>query len=446
MTTDKRALIAGAATVVAMSLAHPATAQSDMSQRSALAQASGTSNFARDRNLSVRQRPHPDFDARGLPLGGFRAYPKLSLSAEHNDNIYALATNEVSDNIWRVQPEVSVVSNWNRHSLSAYARGTINRFQDNDSENTEEYGLGAAGRLDILRGTNLRAGADYAQLTEPRTTTQRLTGGTPFTGAVEPVQFDQATAYLAGEHEFNRLKVSGRVGVQSFDYEDSQRVRPLAPIDQDYRDRTVTSAMARADYAVSPDTALFVEVTGNNREYDSNSTAPGFVRRDSEGVMLLAGANFELGAVFRGEIAGGYMQQEYEAASIGSIEGFGARAEVEWFPTEITTVTFTGTRSIEDAAVPNSPGFTSTSLGVQLDHELLRNVILSAQLSKGYDEYEGIDRKDDRMNAGVSATYLLNRNVGLTAAYSYADTQTEGRDFGAEFTVNKVSATLTLQF
>lgn len=443
MIQDKRALLAGAAFLAAVGAGEDTAAQT--SQRGALATSADT-NFARDRNISVRQRPRPDYTAKGLPLGAFRAFPRVSLSAERNDNIYALKTGEVEDTIWRVQPEVNVVSNWSRHSVSAYVRGTINRFQDNDTENTEEFGLGANGRVDILRNTNVTVGADYAHLTEPRTTTQRLTGGGPFTGALEPVEFDQANAYIAGAHEFNRLKVSGRASVQSFDYEDSARLAPLAPIDQDYRDRTVTAASARVDYAVSPDTALFVEATGNQRSYDSSPTTPGFVRRDSDGVMVLGGANFELGALLRGEIALGYMQQEYEAASIGSIEGFGARAEVEWFPSELTTFTATASRTVEDAAVPNSPGFVSSNVGLVLDHELLRNVLISAQLSAGRDEYEGIDREDERVNAGVSATYLLNRNVGLTAAYSYADTKSSGADVGAEFTVNRVSATLTLQF
>jgi hypothetical protein len=438
---NKRALVAGAAILAATAFASQASAQS---QRAALASAGSDSNFARDRNVSVRQRPHPDFDARGLPLGAFNAFPKLSLTAEFNDNIYAQDTNETDDLIWRLQPEVTVISDWNRHGLTAYARASVNRFQDNQDEDTEEYTLGASGRIDVLRFTNITGGVEYSQLTEPRTTTATLTGD--FDGPLEPVQFDQMNAFVAAAHEFNRLKLSGRLDYRTFDYEDSVRRTGLAPLDQDYRDRDVLVLTGRADYAVSPATAVFVEVSGNQREYDSVAATPGFVQRDSEGVQLLAGANFELGALARGEIALGYMEQEYDAASIGSIDGFGARAQVEWFPTELTTVTFAGARTVEDAAVPNSPGYLASSLSAAIDHELLRNVIVSAQAGFGSDDYEGIEREDERVTAGLSATYLLNRNVGLTGAYSYLDLKSEGATAGPEYTVNKVSATLTLQF
>lgn len=445
MNISKRVLIASAAILAAGGFASQASAQST-SQRAALATAGSDSNFARDRNVAVRQRPHPDFDARGLALGGFYAYPKISGTAEYNDNIYALTTNEIEDVIWRVQPELSLVSNWNRHSLTAYARAAVSRYQDNDDENSEDYTLGVAGQLDVLRFSNITAGAEYAELTEPRTTTAQLTGTTgAFTGALEPVEFSQTTAYLGASHELNRLKLSGRFDFRQFDYEDSVRLAPLTALDQDYRDRDVMALTGRVDYAVSPDTAIFLEASTNERDY-STAGGVGFVARDSKGYQILGGANFELGALARGEVAVGYMQQEYDAVTIGEIEGFGARAQVEWFPTELTTVTFSGSRTVEDAAVPNSPGFLSSNLGVAIDHELLRNVIVSAQLGVSGDDYEGIDREDDRVNAGVSATYLLNRNVGLTAAYSYSDLKSEGANAGPEFTVNKVSATLTLQF
>jgi hypothetical protein len=427
----------------AMTYGGQAQAQANPSQRGALA-SGPVSNFARDRNIAVRQRPRPDYEAKGLPLGGFDAYPKISATAEYNSNIYALRTNEIEDVIWRVQPEIAVVSNWNRHGLRAYARATANRYQDNSSENTTDYGFGAAGQLDVLRFSNITAGADFARMTEPRTETQQLTGGGPFTGSLEPVRFDQASAYLAGQHELNRLRLSSRLDYRKLDYEDVPRATPLTPVDQDYRDRTITSVLGRADYAVTPDTAFFIQASANKRDYDF--VPAGFVRRDSEGSQILAGANFELGAVVRGELAAGYMVQEYDDARVGQIDGVGARAEVEWFPSELTTITLTGARTIEDAAVPASPGFVSSNVGAEIAHELMRNVVLAAQVSYGDDEYEGIVRKDKRLNGFVSATYLLNRNVGLTGSYGYSDLKSSGANAGPEFKVHRVSATLTLQF
>lgn len=436
MTADKNILVASAAIMVAVSVADQAAAQS---ARGALAGASRTaSNFERDRNVSVRQRPREDYQAMGLRMGAFMAYPKLSLTAEHNDNIYGLATNEIDDMIWRVQPEVSVNSTWSRHALQAYGRATINRYQDFDSEDTEDYALGASGRIDVLATTNITGGVDWAQLTEPRTSSS-----SPLASA-SPIQYDLTSANIGAAREFNRLRLSGRYDYRKYDYEDG-RTAGGTPVEQDDRDREVNALTARAEYAVSPATALFAEVSKNWREYRLSPPAV-TLSRDSEGLQALVGANFELGAVTRGEIGVGYISQEFDDPAFDEIEGLGARAQVEWFPTQLTTVTLTGTRTVEDSGIPGSSGYLSTNVGAQVDHELLRNVILTGQVASGKDEYEGVDREDDRLTAGVSATYLLNRRAGVTVGYSYFDQSSSGAAGGADFAVNKVGATLTLQF
>jgi hypothetical protein len=107
--------------------------------------------FARDRSIPVRQRPRPEYEALGLPLGAFTAFPKLEAGLESNNNIYATSSGEISDEIWRVRPEVSLASNWPRHSLSAYARASLNRYQDYDTENSNDWSTGAATQLDFAR-------------------------------------------------------------------------------------------------------------------------------------------------------------------------------------------------------------------------------------------------------------------------------------------------------
>jgi len=395
------------------------------------------SNFARDRNISVMQRPRGDYEARGLRTGAFLVYPKLTATLEHNDNIYASDVNEVDDNVLRLTPEISVNSDWPRHALAGYARATFNRFQDFGTEDTDDYGFGASGRLDVLRNATISGGADHARLTEPRTSPNSPVA------ALEPVQYHLTSARVLASREFNRLKLSGRYGYQDFDYKNPARTGG-GVVDQSFRDRSVMEFMGRADYAVSPDTALFFEVTGNTRDYDRAPPAVP-LQRDSDGVQALAGANFELGALTRGEIAVGYISQSFDDATLDKIDGFGARAQVEWFPTELTSFTFAGSRSVEDSATPGAGGYLSSNISAQVDHELMRNVLLTAQAGYGEDEYDVIGRRDERKSFGVSATYLINRVVGVTASYSYTDQDTV-KGVGLPFTVNKIAATLTAQF
>jgi hypothetical protein len=208
----------------------------------------------------------------------------------------------------------------------------------------------------------------------------------------------------------------------------------------------------RADYAVSPDTAFFVQVAANKHDYRLGATPsvlatyPGFQNRDSKGVEALVGVNFELSATARGEIGVGYVKQSFSNSRFADISGFGSRAQVEWFPTQLTTVTATGSRTIEDAGIVGASGYLSTNLGVQVDHELLRNVIVSGQVGYGNDDYKGLDRNDKRYTAGVSATYLLNRSVGVTVGYNHFKQNSRGTAGSGDFNVDKVGATLTLQY
>lgn len=434
VTADKRVLMAGAAIAIAAGLTSPAAAQS--AGRMAAA-ADAQTNFARDRNIAVMQRPREGYQAVGLRMGSFMAYPRLSLGVEHNDNIYATDGGEIDDLIWRVAPEISISSDWSRHSLNAYARSSILRYQDFDTENSEDLSVGASAQIDMQRNSFITLGADWADLVEPRTSPNAVVG------AVEPTAYETTAARAAVSHELNRLRLSGGYAFKSFDYEDGRNLGG-GIIPQQYRDRDEHVVTARADYAVSPATALFLEVSRNVRDYRLARPAVTLVR-DSEGTQALVGSNFELGATARGEIAVGYLSQEYDDPTLGDIDGFGARAQVEWFPTQLTTVTFTGSRTIEESASPGSAGYTAANVGVKVDHELMRNVILTGNVSQGKDDYQGITREDDRFNAGVAATYLLNRHVGVTVAYSHMDMDSSGVG-GQDFKVNKVGATLALQF
>lgn len=421
-----------------------AQAQSVQGELNAGASQTGD-NFRRDRNISVLDRPHEGYEALGVRAGSFFLWPKLTASAEYNDNILATSDDQLSDAVFVVSPQLNIASDWSRHSLRIHGAGTFNQFAQNSDQNTDDYSFGADGRLDVLRSATISAGANYGRLAQPRTST-----GTE--GEAFPVEYQLTTAYISGQRTFDRLKLSTRVNWSKYNFLDHVGNTP-----QDDQDRQETDLLARVDYAVSPDTAVFVEVTGNDRNYrlssspivDGVPTFPGFVNRDSSGVSGLVGANFELATLIRGEIGVGYIDQHYKDSVFHDYKGLGARAQVEWFPTQLTTVTATGSRSVEDAALTGASSYLSTNLGLQVDHELLRNLILSANGSYGNDDYKGIDRTDKRLGLGLSASYLMNRHVGLKLAYNHFKNNSDGTDVAEQFrhyAVDRVGLTLTLQY
>lgn len=395
------------------------------------------SNFKRDKNVSVRQRPRPDYEATGQKAGGFTVYPRVTVDLEHNDNIYAVATGKTDDNIWRVKPEVAVRSDWSRHALGFFAGGNIIRYADHGTEDAEEYTLSANGRIDIARGSNITGSVQTQHLVEPRT------APTAPTASGAPVEYDLNQGSVSLTKEFNRLRLVGRLEDRDYNYDDVRNVAGTGVVDQDFRDRNEFYYGGKAEYAVSPDTALYVSATGNKKDYDSKAVA---TNRTSDGYVLGVGANFDISELMRGDVLVGYMKQSYDNVLFKDISGFSAAGRVEWFPTQLTTVGLNGSRSIEESTAPGSQGYISNNIGASIDHELLRNVLLSAAYSHGKDNYKGVDRDDKRDNFSATATYLLNRRVGLFLTYNYLKQDSNGAAKGASFKDNKLIASVALQF
>ena len=396
-----------------------------------------TSMFARDRDVSVRERARPDYQAAGIPVGSLTFFPKIEGDIEYNDNIYATSTGEVSDEIFRIKPQAMLESNWSRHFVDLYGSATANEYANHTTENTTDWDLGSDGRLDIVRGSDLRIGAEASKLTVPRTS-----AGSPF-DALRPVQYYYDAAYLIAEREVNRIKMSFKGDWDRYDYFNVPAIGGGTIIETD-QNHDQFDADGRVDYALSPATAWFAELDGNWRPYH----LPGILTpaRTSNGITALTGANFEITNLIRGEIGVGYLRQDYQSAAYKTVGGLALRGKLEWFPTELTTVTVTGTRSVQDAAVLGAGGYLTTDFGAQVDHELLRNVILTADATYGHDTYNGVDRTDNRYTAGISATYLLNRRVGLNAGYVYFKQTSSGVDHGGTFAVNRLMAGVVLQY
>lgn len=395
------------------------------------------SMFARDRNVSVSERPRPEYDPAGVQNGAFVFFPELTLGAEFSDNIFGTPSNEQSDVIGVFNPAVRFQTTWSRHSLTGGVSVTRREFLDFSDESVWNATGGVDGRLDINREANLSAGARYSSLTEPRTS-----AGAAGSAAV-PIEYETFAGYVGGERAAGRVRLQGRFDLGTFDYQDA----PLfggAIADQDFRDRSEYTYTARGDVAISPDTAVFARARLNTRDYDLTPPAVP-LQRDSNGATLDVGADFDIRGVARGVVGVGYTEQDYDDASLPDIDGLSVEGLVEWFPTPITTITVTASRSVSDSAVAGSGGFFATSVGFNVDHELRRNVVVFAGASLSEDDYAGIDRIDERVNFAAGVTYFMNRTAGIRAAYNYEQQDSSGAQGNQDFTRNIVGISLVLR-
>ncbi|MGD9965196.1 MAG: outer membrane beta-barrel protein [Hyphomonadaceae bacterium] len=395
-------------------------------------------NFNRDRNVSVRDRPKPEYDAAGIRMGGFRLYPELLVAGEYNDNIFATdGANVEEDFIWHITPSARLASQWSTHELNFSLAVPALIYSDFSDNNTTDVSVGVDGRLDVYRDFYFHGGASYSDRTEP------LSSSPTSLPLAEPIEYTEAAANVGFVKAFNRLRISGEARMATADFEDGVFFN-LTPAEQDDRDRTVVNYGLRADYAVSPLTAFFVAVGANTRDYDLDPPVT-IVNRDSEGYEALVGANFDLTRLIRGEIGVGYLSQTYDDPTVDETSGLAVRANVEWFPDELVTVSFGASREVADAGAFGASSYVANNASFAIDYEWRRNVVLGFNVGYSFDEYEGIDREDSRLATEFSADYLVDRGTAIFAQLGHYEQESDGLQFGRDYDINRVVVGIRLR-
>ncbi len=395
----------------------------------------GAAVAAENRGQGVLDRARPDYDAAGARAGSFLLFPSVEIGVGYDDNIGRANTNETESYTLTVRPEVSVQSQWSRHELN-FGLATSSIFHESSSAlDYTDVVTGLEGRLDIGSSTNIEASASYADVNE------ELRTATAPTGAAEPTEYTTWDVALQLNQRFNRLtaELEGRYGEN--DYDDVRAVGG-GIIDNDIRDRSTTEGRLRLGYDVDPDVNLFVEGALNEIDYDQEPPRVA-VSRDSDGYRVGVGAEFDITKLVSGEIVVGYFEQDYDSVGLTDVDGLAAALDVSWYVTPLTTLNFEGGSEARQSDTTGSGGYLAQYVGASVDHELLRNVIVSAGTSFENNDYEGIARNEDIVGLDLEARYLINRNMSVKAGYAFEqrDSDVVGRDYDR----NKVGLTLRLQ-
>ena len=103
-----------------------------------------------------------------------------------------------------------------------------------------------------------------------------------------------------------------------------------------------------------------------------------------------------------------------------------AEAEAIWSPSGLTTVTGRLTRSIEDAAQEGVSGYTYTAAGLTLDHEYRRDILLQATGGLQRADFLQGGGTQTALLFGLGVTWLVDRQMRVSATYSYGDQQGGG--------------------
>ena len=391
-----------------------------------------TGYFANDRNVSVKNHPHPGYDTIPFRFGSLLVTPSLQASLEYNDNL--LASSAVSEKaaVLSLVPTVFLKSDWSRNYLQAYANADIDRYTGHSAENRNQWQLGTRGRFDIDQATSIQAGGSAERKVELRTAATA-----PATD--RPISYNDEAVFLGATKAFNRLRVIGYGNFDNKTYNDATQ-NGIA-IDQKFRNRETLSFNGQAEYALLPGYSLLVTAQVDHR----NSTHGTVInpQRDSNGIDIQAGASFDIGGLATGSLTAGYIRRKYDNPFYGNVSDPTFAANIEYYATPLITVRLAAGRTVEDSTVGGAGGFLATTVAAHADYEFQRNVIFTAGGGLGFDNFKGIDRRDDRRNADASVRWLLNRALEVGVRYNLENQASSGLQPGRRFTVNRIGVSLT---
>lgn len=387
-------------------------------------------------NFSVTERPRPEYDPVGIELGAFRFLPYLTGEVGYIDNVFATQVNRQGDVILGLGSGLDATSTWSRHQVRGSFQSQSDFYQRFDNETRTSYRGDVDGRLDLGRASAIGAGGLFRRQVEPRTSPE-----TPL-DASDLVRFNSRSVYVYGFHTLNRLRLSARLQRTGYEFAGLPLIGGGSILLAD-RDRVEFEATGRADYSVSPDTSVFVEGGWNRRSFDV-IPATG-VERSSTGQTFLVGARTNITRLLRGEVAVGYLRQNYEAADVDVLGSVSTRVALEYFASPLTTVRFDASRKVLDTGVENGAGLLQTDLGVRVDHELLRNVLLNAGVGYQRQAFRGLAREDRYLSADVGAKYLINRNLSAGLSYRFLNGRSNDVLNGRDYSTNGVRLSLTVR-
>lgn len=388
---------------------------------------------------TVEQKPD-DYLARGARLGSFHFSPGVDLAWEHNDNVFYLPEGEIGDDVFHVRPWASLFSDWNRHSLNVTAAADLADYRDYGANDYDDWAAQVDGQVDVSRDDWFSYNVQWMHLHEDRRNPDSRFG-------IEPTVFDYGGYGLGYDHVFNRLKLGISYNYNFFDYDDNYTGAGEL-IDNQDRDRDQDRVTLRGDWQVGPETAIFASYALNSIDYDY-PVDDGDYYRDSDGQAVAAGVHWDMSDLLVGDLSVGWASQDYDSPMLHDVDGFNLGAGLTWTPRQTTLVNVRFAGGPQETTQPGTSGYFSRLYSARVQQELKPNLLLHLRGSLTDNDYEnstasgGDLAQTDVSRLGVGATYLFNRNLSVSAGYTW---ESQDANLGQyEYDANRIFLSLGVE-
>lgn len=371
--------------------------------------------FDEARGVSVQSRLRPLYQEQGTQFGAFTVRGGIDERFGYDSNITGTRRGP-SSSFLETNPSVSADSNWSRNRLGISASADRLDYLGASRESHTDWNVAIGGGWTILRDT-LDVGYSHIHGNEFALDAGAVAFDTP-------VPYDVDTVRSAYTWEQGRVTLTPNVDFRLYRYGNTEFDNQS--VSQRFRDRTVITGGVTTRYLLSDQRSLVLVVQGTGTNY-LHST-PGTPSNNSQSVLLLPGIDYQASGPWRYRLLFGAELRTFDAAQYGGRLAPIFEASAIYMPTELTTFTVTLRRDIEDPQTEGTSGYTFTGLGLRIDHELRRNVLLQANGEfRAVNYFQGLGSSNAYV-FGAGATWLIDNH--LTAFATYRFTRQDGSSQG----------------
>jgi hypothetical protein len=360
----------------------------------------------------------------------------------YKDNIYKAKNDKTGDMIARVLPEVSLISNLDKHALKVSGALDAGKYISEDDNDFIDGHIDATGRYDITDTLSFNPSAswrdDHVDVgsfeDEPEIRNKKPTD----------YRYGEAGGSLDFHPEAYLVQLGGAVNF--YDYDNVERRNGTININDD-RDRTETREWAKLGYNIESDIMLYTLGGIDQRSYDKRVDGTLLNGRDSDGRTLRVGAMLGKKEDFKWlDINLGYLDRNYDDSFYRDVNTFGFDVEGFYQVAADWSLDLNARRSIEENTLNATSSFIKSTINTELAYHLSPKTELAGNVGYTLNDFQvnkslGLLQREDKIyEAGSNARYRINDIYKVDLGYNY--TKRTSNNASVEYNANTVMLSL----
>ncbi|MBF0183232.1 MAG: outer membrane beta-barrel protein [Magnetococcales bacterium] len=356
--------------------------------------------------------------SKGVPIGGVRLSPEVSLTTRWDDNIYKTATNLRADVLTQLKTVIKVLNRWAQHQADLTYSATVRRYQVVQTENNVDQQISLNTKLAPSRLLDVELGYSRSFENDERGTPGKSAKVT-VPGSTQPLG---PNAWLQ-----DSLRETARIKLRRLTTEIKleQSDRSSQNNGQSHLDRYWFDNGILFRWALSPKTNLLLDMGRKETTYNRSP------KMDSVETRLLTGVNWKVTPQTESQIKAGLTNKTMVNNQGKSSLNATWEANLIWQPSSRTRINLTSRRNTQDSE-DLTESFIATTIQGNVDHTVSGNWHLLLGLENISNAYD-TGKNEQFMTGKIGMEYRLSNHlvIATEVVNKTKDTTVKGTEFNS---------------